>query len=228
MNSLTRTFKSLSLRTMHRYLLKNFSTAPVQSVKEIKSVPNHKSPFSEDTIAGRYAQTCFITASKSEDLYNVFQDMTYISEVYAQSDAFRTFSDNAGLNEKQINSYVEELGKCGNFCQSTYKFLDLLGKNKRFMYVNEIAKRYIRAYSLLSKEEKIKIISATELNEKQKSQVKEALLANPDNSGKSFIIEYDVNPQILGGLQLYSENRFMDLSLNSRVDKLKEEVNRFL
>lgn len=223
---MNRLVKSITLKSKFLFFSKNFST--VQAVKEIKSVHNHKSPFSEDTVAGRYAQTCFITASKSEDLYNVFQDMSYLHEVYTQSEAFRTFSDNAGLNEKQINTYVAELGQCGNFCKSTYAFLDLLGKNKRFMYVNEVAKRYIRAYSLLSKEEKIKIISASELNEKQKSLVKEALHANPDNTGKSFIIEYEVNPQILGGLQLYSENRFMDLSLNSRVDKLKEEVNKFL
>lgn len=202
--------------------------APVENVRIIKTVSTHKPPISEETVGGRYAQTLFITASKKEDLYNVFNDMTYLNSIYEKSEAFRTFADNAGLNSNQINTFVSEMAKCGEFSNSTLAFLDLLGKNKRFMYVNEIAKKYIRSYNLLSREEKIKIISASELNDSQKKLVKEAILANPENSGKSFVIEYEINPAILGGLQMYCENRFMDLSLSSRVDKLKEEVNKFL
>jgi len=201
---------------------------PTINVKVINTITGHKPPISEDTVSGRYAQTLFIASSQAKELYNVYEDMTYISSVYEASESFRTFADNAGLNSKQINSFVEDLSKCGNFCNSTLVFLDLVGKNKRFMYVNEIAKKYIRAYSMLSKEEKIKIISAYELSSNQKDRVKEALLANPENAGKSFIIDYEINPDILGGLQMYSENRFMDLSLNSRVDRLKEEVNKMI
>lgn len=104
----------------------------------------------------------------------------------------------------------------------------MLGKNKRFMYVNEIAKKYIRSYSLLTNEEKITIISAKELNDQERNKVKQALEANPENKGKTFIIDYSVNPSILGGLQMYTENKFMDLSLSSRVDRIKDEVNKLI
>ena len=154
--------------------------------------------------------------------------MNYIKDVYSASESFRTFAGNAGLNSTQINLFVDDLAKCGGFSNSTVIFLDLLGKNKRFMYINEIAQKYIKSYNLLSKEEKIKIISAHELSPSEKNQVKEALQANPENKDKQFIIDYEVNPDILGGLQMYSENKFMDLSLNSRVEKLKEEVNKMI
>ena len=81
---------------------------------------------------------------------------------------------------------------------------------------------------MLSKEEKIQIISATELNDNQRTRVREALEANPENKGKTFIIDFTVNASIKGGLQMYTENSFMDLSLNSRVEKLKESVNRYI
>jgi len=96
------------------------------------------------------------------------------------------------------------------------------------MYINEIAKKYIRSYLLLTKEEKITIISAQELTEAEKNQVRAALLANPENEGKTFIIDYSVNPTIIGGLQMYTENKFMDLSLSSRLDKIKDEVNKLI
>ena len=44
------------------------------------------------------------------------------------------------------------------------------------------------------------IISASELNADQKSQVVTALQANPQNSGKQFTIDYEVDETILGGL----------------------------
>ena len=194
----------------------------------IDSVQNHKCPLVEDSVGGRYAQTLFIVASQNKELYKVNEDMIYILDIYKNSEAFRTFSANSGLGSKQINDLFSSINECGNFCKTTNDFVSLLAKNKRFMYIKDISKMFIRSYSMLSKEEKIKIISATELSSKDKERVKESLLQNPENQGKTFIIDYEVNASILGGLQMYSENKFMDLSLNSRVDKLKEEVGKLI
>jgi ATP synthase F1 delta subunit len=182
----------------------------------------------EDTVPGRYANTLFVVASEEGNLYNVYEDMKYIISLYEKLESFRIFADNSGLNASQIYSFSEELARCGEFCGTTLKFCDLLGKNKRFMYINEIAKKYIRSYLLLTKEEKITIISAQQLTETERHQVKDALLANPENEGKTFIIDYTVNPAIVGGLQMYTENKFMDLSLSSRLDKIKDEVNKLI
>ncbi len=154
--------------------------------------------------------------------------MRYVSHLYENVESFRIFADNSGLNSSQINSFSEELGKCGELCNTSLKFFDLLGKNKRFMYINEIAKKYIRSYLMLTKEEKITIISAQALTEQEKTEVKNALLENPENAGKTFIIDYSVNPSIIGGLQMYTENKFMDLSLSSRLDKIKDEINKLI
>jgi ATP synthase F1 delta subunit len=148
--------------------------------------------------------------------------------IIIQSESFRLFADNAGLNASQVFSIAEELGKCGEFSATSIKFFDLLGKNKRFMYVNEIAKKYLKTYLLLTKEEKITIISAQELTASEKAEVKKALEENPDNEGKTFIIDFTVNPAIKGGLQMYTESKFMDLSLSSRIDRIKDEFSKLI
>ena len=143
-------------------------------------------------------------------------------------ESFRIFASNSGLSSAQITSFISELKECGNFCDTTVKFADLLGKNKRFMEINEISKKYCRSYLLLTNEEKISIISAVELNESERNQVQSALESNPENEGKTFIIDYSVNETIIGGLQMYTENKFMDLSLSSRLDKIKDEVTKMI
>lgn len=199
-----------------------------RNLKEVQSVEGHKAPLNEDTVAGKYSQTLFVTSSMANDLFNAYNDMLYILDVYNSLPEFKTIKNNAGLSLTQISGFCNEIAECGNFCQTTRAFLALVAENKRFNHIDEIAHKYIKLYQLLSKEEKITIISAQELNDHQKDDVKKALLSNPENEGKTFIIDYSVNPSILGGLQMYSENKFMDLSLNSRVEKLKDEVNKLI
>jgi F-type H+-transporting ATPase subunit O len=55
-----------------------------------------------------------------------------------------------------------------------------------------------------------------------------ALKANPNNEGKEFKLEFQIDSTIMGGLQMYTETEFMDMSLQSRLDKLKAEVGRFV
>ena len=99
------------------------------------------------------------------------------------------------------------------------------------MYINDIAKKFMKLYTMLTKEEKITIYSAyvkifltQELSREEKDLVKLSLQANPDNKDKTFIIDYLINESLLGGLQMYTENKFMDLSLSSRLEKIKDEI----
>ena len=51
-----------------------------------------------------------------------------------------------------------------------------------------------------------------------------ALKANPNNADKQFTIAYKVDKIIQGGLQMYTESEFMDMSLQSRMSRINEEV----
>ena len=84
--------------------------------------------------------------------------------------------------------------------------------------------KYKNLYKQFNKEEKITIISAEELTSAQQNQVLEALKANPENQGKAFTIEYTVDAAIQGGLQMYTESEFMDMSLQSRMNRITDEV----
>lgn len=64
------------------------------------------------------------------------------------------------------------------------RFLTVLAENKRLNQINDIAEKYAKLYQEFNKEEKITIISASDLTEDQKSQVVSALQANPQNEGK--------------------------------------------
>ena len=177
-----------------------FKAFSVGDVKQIQSTEDHKPPAMEDTIGGRYASVLFTTASQQEALYTIYEDVAYIREMYQNSETFRLFTQNAGVGAKEIGQFNEALKSVGTFHPLTVKFLEILAENKRLTFIAEICDKYVKLYKTLNKEEKITIISAESLNSSEQDEVLAALKANPENTGKEFILEFTVDPAIKGGL----------------------------
>ena len=208
---------------MDRSLFQAFS---VGDIRKIDSTPDHKPPSQEDTIEGRYSGVLFTTASQNGHLFSVYEDMKYMQEIYRNSEQFRLFTENGGVGGKEIAKLNQALRETAPFCDTTLKFLTVLAENKRLNFISEIAEKYAKLYQEFNKEEKITIISAKELSSDQKSQVVAALEANPQNEGKQFTIDYEIDDTIMGGLQMYTESEFMDMSLSSRLDRISAEVSK--
>jgi ATP synthase F1 delta subunit len=197
-------------------------------VKKIQSTPDHQPPSKEDTIPGRYASVLFTTASQEGALYDVYEDMKFLGELYANSESFQMFTLNAGVGIKEIKLFNTGLQETGDFHKVTLRFIEVLAENKRLMFIKEVAEKYGKLYQQFNKEEKITVISAYQLNQDEENQVLRSLKANPQNQGKEFVIEFKVDGSILGGLQMYTESEFMDMSLSSRVDRLNQEIQKMV
>lgn len=206
---------------LHKDLFKPFTLG---DIKVVTSTPDNKAPSYEDTIEGRYANVLFTTASQNNALFEIYEDMIYLSELYTHSEVFRQFTENSGVGNKEIELLNKALGETASFHKVTYHFMTVLAVNKRLIFIKDIAGKYQKLYQQFNKEEKITIISSEALNSTQQSQVLQALQENPQNAGKAFTIEYQVDKAILGGLQMYTESEFMDMSVASRMSRINEEV----
>ena len=167
-----------------------FTPFTLGDINVVKSTPDNKAPPGEDTIEGRYAGVLFSSASEKEALFDVYEDMMYIRELYTHSESFRLFTQNVGVGVKEIKLLNAALLETAPFHPTTMHFLTVLAENKRLDCIAEIALKYKKLYSLFNKEEKITIISAEELTADQKNDVLAALRANPSNEGKAFTLEY--------------------------------------
>ena len=68
------------------------------------------------------------------------------------------------------------------------------------------------------------MICATKLNKEERGRVMESLKKN--KPGVRFKVTYEVDPSIMGGLQIFAGTEFLDCSLRSRIEKLKSEIAR--
>lgn len=83
---------------------------------------------------------------------------------------------------------------------------------------------YVQYCKILNKEEDIRVISAAELGKKERERVVASLKKN--KPGVRFKVTYEVDPAILGGLQIFAGSEFLDCSLRSRIERLKSELSR--
>ena len=139
--------------------------------------------------------------------------MKFLNELYKNSESFQMFTLNAGVGGKEIRAFNAGLQETGDFHKITIRFIEVLAENKRLMYIKEISEKYAKLYQQFNKEEKITIISAYRLSAAEEQEVLGALKANPQNQGKEFVLEFKIDEAILGGLQMYTESEFMDMSL---------------
>ena len=142
-----------------------FQPFDLGNIKKVESTPDHQPPSAEDTIEGRYAGVLFTFASQSSQLYDVFEDVKYLQELFIHCEQFRLFTENQGVGVKEIGELNEALRQTAPFSEVTLKFLEVLAENKRLVYIGQIADRYSKLYQEFNKEEKVTIISAKELSE---------------------------------------------------------------
>jgi len=97
-------------------------------------------------MSGRYASVLFTTASQAEVLFNVYEDVKFISELFDNSETFKQFTENAGVGTREIKIFIQSLQSMGTFDAVTIRFLEVLGDNKRFMFIKDICDKYVKLY----------------------------------------------------------------------------------
>ena len=106
--------------------------------------------------------------------------------------------------------------------EQTNNFINSTLNNRTFNLLPDMIRRYDNLVSLLSVEEAIKVISATELTAEQRKEVELAL--DDRLSGAKYSVQYEIDPEIMGGLQVYFGNSFLDGSLANRLNRVSNEV----
>lgn len=172
---------------------------------------------------GRYAFTLYRAAEHTQSLDAVKENMVFINEVYAQSPDFQILIANPSLKKQQVQLILSEMCEKADFAAVSKNLIRTLLENGRLRHLKEVADKFLSYYKLKDRRESVKVVSATKLSPEEEKQV-EASMAEFSTDAK-FDLHYEVDPAILGGLQLYFPTAFMDLSLKSRLDKIKEEVS---
>ena len=167
----------------------------------------------------RYSKAIFQIAKESNNLPNIKDDMDSIISAHESSEDFKKLINNTLINyseRKEILSIV-----ISKMNEKTSNLIDLLITNKRLSILYDIAHGFNDIYNRENNIERARVITATPISDKIKTQVLKKL---QELSNKSVEIENIIDETILGGFILRYENKEYNASFSQRLSKLKSEL----
>lgn len=178
----------------------------------------HKPPLDLHGLHARYANATYVAASKASALDTVEAELNGIKLTATNSPTFASFLENPLISRDEKEKTVEELMK-GKVSDVTLNLMLTLAGNARLSDAPKIADTYSQLMKAKRGEVEATIISADELTKTQLDTVAAAMKSQV-GKGKKVILSAEVDPSILGGLQVQIGDQFLDLSVGSKIDSI--------
>lgn len=101
----------------------------------------------------------------------------------------------------------------------TLNLMTTLAGNARLVNISGITDDYVKQMKARRGEVEATIISAEPLTKKDAAAVSEAMKSQFPKGAK-VVLKTEVDPSILGGLQIQIGDKFLDLSVGSRIEQV--------
>ncbi len=172
-------------------------------------------------IATRYAKSLFeLNEQNKLDNSVVWQNLENIKIILESSkelyEALVNPIISASDKEAVIDSIFEK-----DTDEMMRNFLKLLVRKNRFNLIFDVVKIYNSLLDKLNNISKVEVISAIELNDEYKNQIKEKLA---QVLKKEIIVNYNVNNSILAGLVYKMGDDVFDTSLAGKINRFKNAI----
>ncbi|KAK6042120.1 ATP synthase F1, delta subunit [Cooperia oncophora] len=183
-----------------------------------------KAPAQVHGIEGRYASALYSAAYKQKSLEQVDKDLQKIRSIYQQDASFREFVlVNPTLRGQKKKVVTLEIAKKLGLAKESTNFLGLLAENGRLSKLEAVVSSFEHIMRAHRGELFVQVTSAEPLTKSHESALNDAL-NKMAKSGQKLNVTYTIKPSIMGGLVVTIGDKYVDLSIASRVKKLKEVI----
>jgi F-type H+-transporting ATPase subunit delta len=167
----------------------------------------------------RYAKAILELSSETNAVDQVAADMERIVEAGNDTGDFQVFLNSPVIKTDKKISILKVL--FSEFTELTMSFIELITKNKREYLLTEIASAFV---NLLKKQNgivPISVTSAVKLEKQTLNQILEKLKSHVDGE---FEVTEEVDPALIGGFIVRMEDKQIDASIASQMNRMKIEL----
>lgn len=177
----------------------------------------------EDRIGYRYAKSAFALAEEKNIVEETREDMGMIANVISSNREFAAFLKSPLISSSKKLTIVNEIFG-GNYKSELAEMLvQLVVRKGREMYLPQVAESFLRLYDEAKKILRGVLTSAVPLSSDQMKKIKASM---EEKSGKTFEMESEVNPELIGGFVLKVGDTLFDGSVASSLRKLNQEFSK--
>ncbi|KAL1131249.1 hypothetical protein AAG570_010867, partial [Ranatra chinensis] len=162
-------------------------------------------------IEGRYASALYCAASKLKQLDAVEKDLGQIKDSLKKDKKLKEFIDNPTIGR----------GLKIKLTPPSANMLSLLAENGRLQKLDAVTAAFYTIMAAHRGDLKCEITTARPLDEETKRELTNALKSFA-KKGENIILEMKVEPSIIGGMIVSIGDKYVDMSISSKIKKYTE------
>jgi len=168
-------------------------------------------------IADVYAEALHELAEQAEQVPAIRDELDELLKLWRSEPDFAKFMESGALELDARGRGLEKMfrGKLSDIVLNT---LLVMNQHGRAGLVSALHRRYVLRQEDAANEVEVEVTSAVELNKNQKTA---AVKIAQDASGKTPIVSYEIDPDILGGLIVKVGSLRMDNSVRRHLDETR-------
>lgn len=179
----------------------------------------------DKVIARRYARALFAVASKkgAADVAAFGRDLDAIVEGVKASPALQALFRSPVFSAEEKKGVLDKVLAQINPNPSVKNFCHLLADKDRLAVLTDIAEVFAAMRDEAEGVVRGSLITAVALAEGRQGDLKAKL---EKQTGRKLILDYAVDPAIIGGVVLKVGDKVMDASIRAQINILKENIKR--
>jgi len=177
-----------------------------------------KPPAQVHGIEGRYAAALYSAASKAQKLDAVEKDLKSVRKLFQTDIQFRDFMLDPTHKRNHKKQAIEAIVKKLGFSDTSLNFLVLVAENGKLKKLQAMIKSYEQIMSAHRGELFCSVITAKPLDAAMTKELNEALQSFA-KSGQKLHVTTSVDPELLGGMIVNVGDKYVDMSLASKIKK---------
>ncbi len=174
----------------------------------------------KDIIGQRYAKALYEIAEEKENVMELYKDLNAVLGIYTENEDFSNFINHPELSKNDKKKMLFRTFR-DNVNEESLMFLNYLIDKERLVYLDSIAKEYLKIYYLKNNIIEVEATFSINPSEDQKSRLKEKL---KKMTSKEIDLNIEVDKTILGGGILKIGDKIIDGSLKRQFEMLRTSL----
>ena len=183
-----------------------------------------KPPIQVFGIDGRYATALYSAASKQKALEAVEKDLVKFQGTIKTDEKLREFIANPIIKRNQKSEILKTIASKVSLSSQTANLLQVLAENGRLKNLDGVINAFKTIMSAHRGEVVCEVITAKQLDQNQRTQL-ETVLKSFLKGKESLHLTVKVDPTIIGGMIVSIGDRYVDMSVSSKIKKYTELIS---
>jgi F-type H+-transporting ATPase subunit delta len=170
--------------------------------------------------SGKFAKM-FLNSVGAEGARKALEDLTLVNALMEQSTAFSSLLSNPAFSAEERGKGLEAVSKELALEDKSTRFIAFLAEQGAATFMPTVLRKAVAIYSEATRQVKAIVMTPTAIGDEYEERIKTALKKLVE---KDVEIEYEIDPELLGGLVVKVGSTMFDGSIKGQLRLLQDSL----